>query len=167
MTRDEILKRRAERLASRRPLARESTESTEVVEVTVGAERFGFVSALVREVVPRPTLTPLPGLPAHLRGAATVRGEVVGVVDLGASLGLTTGEDAFLVVVEHPRGPVGLLVDAVTGFRRVPASAWSGAGSGSSAGGAAARPLLGVMADGLQLLDATRLVEATAVGSPS
>lgn len=159
MDRDEVLKLRAERLAARRPSATDAVDYTEVVEVQVGPERFGFSSELVREVVARPPLTLLPHLPSHLRGVATVRGEVIGVVDLARSFGLTSAGEAFLLVVADPRGPVGLLVDAIVGSRRVPAT------DGETAAAGSARPLRGVTSDGLQLVDALRLVDETAAGS--
>lgn len=157
MERDEILQQRAERLAARTAASAEVLESIEVVEVRVGPEHFGFVSAWVREVIARPPITSLPHLPSHLRGVTTVRGEVVGVVDLARCFGLASAGEAFLVVVAAPKGPVGLLVDAVIGNRRVPAPKQETAAASS-------RPLLGVTSEGLQLLDAQRLVEETAAG---
>ena len=52
-------------------------------------------SAAVRiaEIVRRPPLTPLPGLPAWLPGLAVVRGRLFSVVDLGRWLGVTAASD--------------------------------------------------------------------------
>jgi chemotaxis signal transduction protein len=161
VTREEILARRAARLAARKPATFEEVVQDDVVEVQVGGERFAFSSREVREVVPCPPITPLPNLPLHHLGVAAVRGDIVGVVDLARQLEIGAGNKAFLVVVHHVRGPVGFLVDAVTGFRRVPSTGWTAAPSAST------RPLRGVSADGLQLLDAARLSDPTAMGSPS
>ncbi len=55
---------------------------------TVGQARLALPIACLRSVEPYEAVTPLPHVPAWVRGVTNVRGTVVGVVDLAAFLGL-------------------------------------------------------------------------------
>jgi purine-binding chemotaxis protein CheW len=73
----------------------------------------------VREVVPRATLTTLPGSPAGVLGVLSLRGALLPVLDLRQRLGLplvspTTSQ--CIIVTDLARSTVGLLVDAVVGI---------------------------------------------------
>src|SRR5215212_10273415 len=66
----------------------------------------------VREVVPDPALTPLPGAPGAVLGVVNLRGEVVPVLDTAALLGLGRLERVvFVAVVEADEGLAGLATD--------------------------------------------------------
>lgn len=79
----------------------------------------------VREVLPLPTLTRVPGAADWLLGVANVRGELVPICDLRRLSGYPApvpGRDARVMVFQHPQGPMGFLVDSVHGHRQfVPA----------------------------------------------
>ena len=65
----------------------------------------------VREVVPAPVWTPLPGAPAELTGVFNLRGEVVPLFDTALLLGLPRGEPGDRVaVVDTAAGPAGLIM---------------------------------------------------------
>jgi len=84
----------------------------------VAGRVYACDAAAVREVVPRGSLTRLPGAPTVILGLANVRGTVVTVADAGAVLhGAPAQEGGSILLVDHgPRG-VGLAVDRVADVR--------------------------------------------------
>ncbi len=79
----------------------------------------------VREAARLRVLAPLPGAPPAYRGVALVRGEPLGVVDVGIALGDESSArppdgdgPRMLIVVEGE--PHALLVDAIDGFELIP-----------------------------------------------
>jgi chemotaxis signal transduction protein len=78
--------------------------------------------AAVREVIPCPPLTPVPGTPDWLPGVANVRGDIVTVLDPAVVLGqptATTGRRHLIVVRQEDDAVVGLTVGEVIGLRRL------------------------------------------------
>jgi purine-binding chemotaxis protein CheW len=74
------------------------------------ADRYALELTAVREVVPQPEVTPLPGAPAPLVGVFNLRGEVVPVFDTAALLGLASAAPCDQVTVaDTPFGPAGLV----------------------------------------------------------
>ncbi|WP_407351591.1 chemotaxis protein [Luteimonas sp. R10] len=84
-----------------------------------GRQLFGVNVFKVREVLRRPTLFQLPGLPPQFAGVADVRGRSVPVLDLGLAIGHPERGDgadaapAYLVVTEFNRSVQGFLVSEV------------------------------------------------------
>jgi len=83
-----------------------------------GTQVFGVNVFKVQEVLRRPPLFQLPGLPAQFLGVSNVRGRSVPVLDLGRSIGHPeSGQDAdapgYLVVTEFNRSVQGFLVSGV------------------------------------------------------
>ncbi len=90
-----------------------------VVPMRVGEALYGVAVDDVVQVVRAPRLTAVPHVPRAVRGVASVRGEILPVVDLGTRLhDRPVAEDGRLVVVRLPRTgeSVGLLVDGVEGL---------------------------------------------------
>ena len=54
----------------------------EILEFTLGHERYAFASTYVREVFSLTEITPLPGLPSHVLGVVNVRGRILSVMDI-------------------------------------------------------------------------------------
>jgi purine-binding chemotaxis protein CheW len=78
----------------------------------IGENRYGLDLLDVREVVPGPVLTPLPGAPRAVLGVINLRGDVVPVLDTAQLLGLGgLGHVAFVAVAETDGGPAGLATD--------------------------------------------------------
>jgi purine-binding chemotaxis protein CheW len=78
----------------------------------IGDDRYGLDLLEVREVVPQPVLTPLPGAPRAVLGVINLRGDVVPVLDTAHLLGLGGLEHvAFVAVAEADGGRAGLATD--------------------------------------------------------
>ena len=92
------------------------------VALRLAGEMYLVAREEVREVlsVPAP-LTRVPGARRWIRGIASVRGQILPIVDLRDYLGggLTPdSRNVRVVVAAHRDVPAGLLVDEVLGFRR-------------------------------------------------
>ena len=88
---------------------------------TLGRESYGVPVLSVREIIRLCPITPVPQMPAHLRGVINLRGKVIPVLDLRAKFRLADGgygEPACIILLQvgTPPGPVtlmGAIVDAV------------------------------------------------------
>jgi purine-binding chemotaxis protein CheW len=96
----------------------------------LGEEAFGMDIGTVREIIQPGQVTPLPLMPAFVRGVINLRGTVVPVIDLQARLGRrrsAAGRKSCVVVFETVQEgePValGLLVDGVSAVAGIPADA--------------------------------------------
>ena len=87
----------------------------------VGDENYGIPALRTREIIRLTKITPVPDMPAHVRGVINLRGRIIPVVDLRTRFGLTEGatNERTCIVVVHlnleARGQIamGLVVDAV------------------------------------------------------
>lgn len=155
----EVLAERARELA--RPLAsampRES--GLEVVEFMLADERYAFEAKCVREVRPLRRLTPLPCTPAHVLGIVNLRGQILSVIDIRRFFGLPRRglvELDRMIVLQGGGMEFGVHADAVLGTRTVPEASLQPTLATFS--GIREAYLRGVTADGLVVLDATRLL---------
>ena len=88
---------------------------------TLASESYGIDVLQVREIIRLASITPLPQMPAYVRGVINLRGKIIPVIDLRLRFGLTAGGDSDLtciivVQVKLAQGGfthVGLLVDGV------------------------------------------------------
>jgi purine-binding chemotaxis protein CheW len=111
-----ILQARARELA--RPLGSDVVpETTSLLVVEVGHERYAVDVDAVREIKPLAGITPLPGLPSFWTGLVNLRGNLVPVLDLATYLALPAtrerGAEPKLVFVAQEGIEVALVVDAV------------------------------------------------------
>ena len=87
----------------------------------VGDENYGIPVLRTREIIRLPKITPVPQMPAHVRGVINLRGRIIPVVDLRTRFGLTAAVDqerTCIVVVhlkfaDRDHVAMGLVVDAV------------------------------------------------------
>lgn len=94
----------------------------------VGGEHLTLALAELSEVYlyakhPRPS--PVPAAPQWLRGMASLRGQLLPVIDLSAFLlgtPATPTRSSTVLVIKHPARTAGLLVDEVAGLKRFPGS---------------------------------------------
>ena len=102
----EELAARAAELA--RPPAAEDDRGTRsgLVLLRLGREWFGVPARLVREVIGAPAVTRVPAVPDFVAGILNLRGELVGVLDPAALLGLKAPE--------HPPAAAVVVRGAVT-----------------------------------------------------
>jgi purine-binding chemotaxis protein CheW len=88
---------------------------------TLGRETYGIPVLQVREIIRMTAITPVPRMPAHVKGVINLRGEVTPVMDLRLRLDLTeaaiTDRTCIIVAQLPPAGRVplllGLMVDPV------------------------------------------------------
>ena len=88
--------------------------------VALDREIYGIAVLKVREIIRLQKITPVPQMPAHVKGVINLRGRVVAIVDLRAKFGLKAeyAERTCIVVVQVATGgsqvvPMGLIVDSV------------------------------------------------------
>lgn len=113
---------------ARAAAARESKEEVEhrreFLAFLLGEDRYAIPIERVREIVRMRAITPVPRVPAEVRGVISLRGEIVQVVDLRLRLGLGPTEVARrtrVIVLHGDDGEAtGLLVDAVREVLRIP-----------------------------------------------
>jgi purine-binding chemotaxis protein CheW len=83
----------------------------------LGGETFGIDIGAVHSIVGMQPVTPVPGVPAFVRGVINLRGRIIPVVDLRLRFGREAaeyGERACIVVVEARDVCAGLIVDGVS-----------------------------------------------------
>jgi purine-binding chemotaxis protein CheW len=97
--------------------------NTQYLRFALGQDMHAVRIDIVREILELVPMTPLPLMPAFVRGVMNLRGAVVPVIDLAARVGLgpaTVGRRSCVVLVDaagtepdaKPQ-PMGVLVDAV------------------------------------------------------
>ena len=88
-------------------------------------EAYAIRVEQVREIIRVPPITPMPQMPAYVKGVINLRGRVIPVIDLRARFGLRAEilERTCIIVVQVQRGagpvPMGLIVDSVEDVSRV------------------------------------------------
>lgn len=100
--------------------AAEANQTMQYLTFSLGGEYFGIPIERVREILEYVDPTPIPMMPAFLRGVINLRGSVVPIVDLQSRFGKgATGvahRSCFVVVEVEYEGraqSLGVLVDAV------------------------------------------------------
>jgi len=98
----------------------EVRQDQQLLTFTLGEEFFGIPIDRVREILEYSEPTPIPMMPAFLRGVINLRGSVVPILDLQSRFGRhstqVTRRSCFVIVeVAHDGAPhlMGVLVDAV------------------------------------------------------
>jgi len=85
---------------------------------TLGREEYGLPVLKVREIIKVMDITPVPQVPAHVRGVINLRGKVIPIVDLRLKFGMPWrdyGERNCIIVVDVAAvGLLGIVVDAVS-----------------------------------------------------
>src|SRR3977135_3994923 len=89
---------------------------TDLLVFNLGQQQFALPIGQVSSVVPRATLTPLPGAPADLIGLLRLRGALCPVIDIRARLGVSAAAPHIgecIVVLHTTTFHLGLLVDGI------------------------------------------------------
>lgn len=103
------------------PAARSEALPGRYLTFTLGRESYGVPVLSVREIIRLCPITPVPQMPAHLRGVINLRGKVIPVLDLRAKFRLADGnygERACIILLQVGTSPgpvtlMGAIVDAV------------------------------------------------------
>jgi purine-binding chemotaxis protein CheW len=89
----------------------------EFLSFRLGEETYALPLRNLDEILPLPTVSPVPFTPPHLLGVVAHRGGVLPVVDVRPVLGIEAGEEAAeggrLLVVVHGAEKLGVLAEAV------------------------------------------------------
>jgi purine-binding chemotaxis protein CheW len=116
-------------LATATPAARPAPMTTpprRFVLLSIADTHYAVPEAFVAELERVPRITPVPGVPAWMRGVTNLRGDIVSVIDMRAFLGLGphVSPSARLLVVRLLDEPfsTGLIVDAVDRIVAVPSA---------------------------------------------
>ncbi len=113
----------ARNAATGRDVSDEPAVLRELLIFLLGDSPYAMPVERVREIVRMRAMTPVPRVPAEIRGVITLRGEIVQVVDLRMRLGLATpeaGRRTRIIVLHGDDDRVtGVLVDAVREVVRV------------------------------------------------
>ncbi|OPL15473.1 MAG: chemotaxis protein CheW [delta proteobacterium MLS_D] len=88
---------------------------------SLAGEEYGIGILKVKEIIGMMTVTPIPRLPAFVKGVINLRGKVIPVIDLRLKFGIEAAEYSertCIIVVEIRDGdktvPIGLVVDSVS-----------------------------------------------------
>lgn len=76
-------------------------------------ELFGINVFKVRELIPMPAITRMPGTPEHVLGVAMLRGQLVTVLDLPKLAGCQAAQLNFVVITEFERSVQGFAVESI------------------------------------------------------
>ena len=102
-----------------RPGGLEPDQAERFVLFSIAAAHYAVAESFVTELDRVPAITPVPRVPAWLRGVASLRGDILSVVDLRIFLGLEpTPAAGRMLVLRLPAEDfsLALLVDAVDGI---------------------------------------------------
>ena len=153
---ERVLAERARKLAI--PLETPVTSvMADVIVSTLAGERYAIENEKVVEVFRLQTLSVLPGAPDPIAGITSHRGELLTIVDVRRTLGLSPtslNDLSRVLIVERPTGRVGVLVDSVEGMEKIPVDELYSL-AGSRAG---SNHLKGITAEGVALLDLDSLL---------
>jgi purine-binding chemotaxis protein CheW len=102
-------------------------DSGQFLTFLLGGEMFMLGIARIKEIIEYGGITPVPMMPAFIRGVINLRGSVVPVVDLGARFGRGTGSvtrRTCIVIIEVEAAgehqDIGVVVDAVSEVMNLP-----------------------------------------------
>ena len=94
-----------------------STDGSQFLTFTLQDEEFGIEILRVQEIKGLSRITPIPNMPAYIRGVMNLRGTVVPIIDLRAKFSMPEAEyNQFTVIIVVTIGEkvMGLVVDAVS-----------------------------------------------------
>jgi purine-binding chemotaxis protein CheW len=121
--RKKVLRGRAVALAQAREHDEAESDLLELLEFSLGSERYAIDSSAVKEVYALKEITPVPGTPAYILGVVAVRGRIVSVVDLGRLFGSPPRDAAMFtkaIVLKSASMEFAVLADEVSGMCRIP-----------------------------------------------
>jgi purine-binding chemotaxis protein CheW len=110
---------------------------TDLFVFRLSGRSYALPATSVELVATAQAPTPVPTVPAHVRGVVHLRGRILTVIDLAAVLELEAGDgddrERRLVVVSSGEHPYGFLADATDGIRCIDVAAITGDGGDDGA----------------------------------
>ncbi len=111
--------------SDRRRSTGSDTTSERYLIFSLHGSRYAIAVPYVLEIGRLPSITPIPNVPAWLRGVINLRGEIISVVDLRSFLGIEQASQVHqsrILVVKTLGDEIttSLIVDQVRGFARLP-----------------------------------------------
>ena len=76
-------------------------------------ELFGINVFKIREIIAMPKITRMPGTPDHVLGVATLRGQLITVLDLPALVSCRSAQNSFVIITEFERSVQGFAVESI------------------------------------------------------
>jgi purine-binding chemotaxis protein CheW len=117
-----ILKNRAIAMALMPEEENLTSRTMDIIEFSLGSERYGLESSFVREVYPLKDFTPLPGVPSYILGIVNVRGQILPVVNLKKFFSLPEkglGEMNKVIIIRNDNMEFGIVADLVEGTKTI------------------------------------------------
>jgi len=154
-----VLHARAIALAEARDQDEVEGDLLELLEFSLGSERYAIDSSAVKEVYALKEITPVPGTPPFILGVVAVRGRIVSVVDLGRLFGSSPRDTALFtkaIVLKSNTMEFAVLADEVPGLCRTPLADLQA--SLPTLTGTRKKYLRGVTSDRVAVLDAQMLL---------
>ena len=152
-----ILDARARKLAARPPQVARDQLSLAVFQLA--GERYAIELGWIHEVARLTDYTPVPGVPDHVVGLTSLRGEIIAVIDLRRLFGLAIsglGDQSRLVVIGDRHAEFGILVDSALGTATLTAADVLATPAGVAPTARAC--VRGVTADAMIILDGQALL---------
>lgn len=98
-------------------------QTQELVRFKLNGDDFALGVSSIREIRSWEKPTPLPETEAHIQGIMNLRGIIIPVLDLKTRIGFPAShadERSVTMIVEHAKGLVGFVVDAVSDIMTLP-----------------------------------------------
>lgn len=155
----EILRRRARELAKTPDAEVGGARLMEILEFSLGPERYAFETSFVREVFPLIEITPLPNVPPYILGVVNVRGRILSVMDIRrlmdfVNVGLTNLNKA--IILHNGEMELAVLADEIAGVYAIDGD--QGQRALATLSGKREEYLKGVTQDRVVVLDAEKLL---------
>jgi purine-binding chemotaxis protein CheW len=102
---------------------REDTQYGRYLTFPVGEESFAVAISCVNEIIGIYPITPLPDVPAHVKGIINLRGKIVPVIDIRLKFkkpAIPYDERTCVIVMETGGLYAGLIVDSVSEVLTIP-----------------------------------------------
>ncbi|MEA3331977.1 MAG: chemotaxis protein CheW [Pseudomonadota bacterium] len=138
-------------------------ELLEILEFTLGKERYAFPLSWVSEVCRVSEITEIPGTPTYVKGVVNIRSRIYSVLDLSNLLALhahpeavSDSDDELLLILASREMEFGVCIDSLEGVNLLPLKSLQV--KLSSLDGVAAEYFKGVTSDHLVVLDAEKLL---------
>ena len=138
-------------------------EFVEILEFTLGKDRYAFPLQWIGEVCRVDEITEIPGTPAFVEGVVNIRSRIYSVINLNSLLGLPLESgtspdmaDDLLLILTSKEMEFAVCIDCLEGVRTLPLSNLQV--SLPTLEGAQAKYFKGVTSDRLVLLDAEKLL---------